>query len=416
MLSIISIPLSVIILLGVFILVAFRQKTKLKIWQIVLAGAALVLITGQIGPAIAISYINYTVIIFLICIFIVGGALTESGYIQNLSSRIFRSAKSIDALVISVIFFMGITSMFLLNDTMAVIGVPVVMLFATREHINPKLMLFALMFSITIGSIASPIGSPQNILIASSRSIHSPFLVFFEYLLIPTMVSLLFLYFVLRILYRDEFNRRPMHHEHPAVKDKKLAKLSKISLSIILIFVVMEIILPLLGMPEPSIAVIAVAASLPIIIFSKKRFQIIRGIDWSTILLFISLFVLVGSVWISGFIQNTVLKLGVDVFSVPTIIISNVIGSQFISNVPMVLLYLKLIEYSSVSAVALVALAAGSTIAGNLTIMGAASNIIAIQGAEKRYKQTISFFEFLKIGVLVTLVNILVYWFFLVLI
>ena len=57
-------------------------------------------------------------------------------------------------------------------------------------------------------------------------------------------------------------------------------------------------------------------------------------------------------------------------------------------------------------------LAASSTIAGNLTILGAASSIIIIQAAESKGVKAFTFFEFLKIGSVITLVNILVYYLF----
>jgi Na+/H+ antiporter NhaD/arsenite permease-like protein len=61
----------------------------------------------------------------------------------------------------------------------------------------------------------------------------------------------------------------------------------------------------------------------------------------------------------------------------------------------------------------MMALAAGSTIAGNLFILGAASNVIIIQNAEKKFGETISFIEFARIGILMTAINLLVYWLFL---
>lgn len=60
----------------------------------------------------------------------------------------------------------------------------------------------------------------------------------------------------------------------------------------------------------------------------------------------------------------------------------------------------------------MIALAAGSTIAGNLLLLGAASNIIVVQGAE-REGETLTFLEFAKVGVPLTALNCLVYWFFL---
>jgi len=85
--------------------------------------------------------------------------------------------------------------------------------------------------------------------------------------------------------------------------------------------------------------------------------------------------------------------------------------SQLISNVPFVALYLPAMG-STVSQGQLMALAAGSTIAGNLLILGAASNVIIIQNAEKEGK-TISFVEFSRIGILITILDAIIYFIFL---
>jgi Na+/H+ antiporter NhaD/arsenite permease-like protein len=89
-----------------------------------------------------------------------------------------------------------------------------------------------------------------------------------------------------------------------------------------------------------------------------------------------------------------------------------VIVSQFISNVPFVALFQPLILESAISVPQVLALAAGSTIAGNLTVMGAASNVIVIQNAEKA-GYSISFWEFLKVGAPLTALQALVYILFL---
>jgi Na+/H+ antiporter NhaD/arsenite permease-like protein len=86
--------------------------------------------------------------------------------------------------------------------------------------------------------------------------------------------------------------------------------------------------------------------------------------------------------------------------------------SQFISNVPFVALFQPMIMQAGGTIPQLMALAAGSTIAGNLTILGAASNVIIIQNAEKE-GETITFFEFAKVGVPLTAVQMGIYWIFL---
>jgi len=103
----------------------------------------------------------------------------------------------------------------------------------------------------------------------------------------------------------------------------------------------------------------------------------------------------------------------VDLHSPAALISVSVVVSQFVSNVPLVALMMPALLKSGVGTPGLLALAAGSTIAGNLTILGAASNVIIIQNAERRGKETIGFWEFLRIGAPLTIVNAFVYWVFL---
>ena len=77
---------------------------------------------------------------------------------------------------------------------------------------------------------------------------------------------------------------------------------------------------------------------------------------------------------------------------------------------PLVALFQPMLLHAGAGAKEFLALAAGSTIAGNLLILGAASNVIIIQNAEKKSKETIGFFEFAKIGIPLTIINVLVYW------
>jgi len=154
---------------------------------------------------------------------------------------------------------------------------------------------------------------------------------------------------------------------------------------------------------------------LPIIIGSVKRARIVKQIDWFTLIFFAAMFVLMQSVWNCGFFQTVIQNTNVDVLSIPFILFISIVLSQFISNVPLVALYLPLLLQIGAKTPEMIALAAGSTIAGNLFILGAASNVIIIQNAEKKAGETLTFLEFAKIGIPLTIVNTLVYWFFLIL-
>jgi Na+/H+ antiporter NhaD/arsenite permease-like protein len=125
------------------------------------------------------------------------------------------------------------------------------------------------------------------------------------------------------------------------------------------------------------------------------------------------MFILMKSVWNDGFFQNVIAGMDINVTSTGMILFISVIMSQFISNVPLVALYLPVLVHSGASTPEMVALAAGSTIAGNLSILGAASNVIIIQNAEKRTGDSITFFDYAKIGIPLTICNIAIYWLFL---
>jgi Na+/H+ antiporter NhaD/arsenite permease-like protein len=112
------------------------------------------------------------------------------------------------------------------------------------------------------------------------------------------------------------------------------------------------------------------------------------------------------SVWQTGFFQS--LLQGGSISSVPVILGTSIIISQFISNVPFVALFQPMILQAGGTTAQLMALAAGSTLAGNLTILGAASNVIIIQNAEKS-GETLTFFEFARVGVPLTIIQVVIY-------
>ena len=106
--------ISLAILLIVFILIAVRQigNIRLQIWQIMLLGALGVLFSGQISPRRALESINADVMLFLFGVFIIGQALEDSGYLSHLAYRLFRRARSLNSLILYILFGMGMLSAF----------------------------------------------------------------------------------------------------------------------------------------------------------------------------------------------------------------------------------------------------------------------------------------------------------------
>ena len=378
-----------------------------------LLGAIAVLVARQISPADAVRSINTDVILFLFGVFIVGRALEESGYLAHLAWRLFSRARTMNMLVLAIIFGTGVFSAFLMNDTLAVIGTPLALSLSRKLETPPKMLLLSLAFAVTIGSVASPIGNPQNLLIAIHGHIANPFITFFRYLLLPTLLNLALAYGLIQLFYRRHLQHRIITYPEAVITDAGLARVAKASLILLVALVAVKIMLVFTGAFDMKLTYIALIAALPIVLFSPRRFEIVRRIDWSTLVFFAAMFILVQSVWDSGYVQKAMTGLRLDLTSNAQIMGASVLLSQLISNVPLVALYLPVLAGLGGSVANMMALAAGSTIAGNFTILGAASNIIIIQNAEKNAGETLTFWDFVKIGAPLTVVNVAVYWGFL---
>ncbi|MCK9297933.1 MAG: SLC13 family permease [Methanoculleus sp.] len=410
------IPLVVLVI--VFLLIAVRKigNVNFRIWQVMLLGALVVLATGSITPLDALASVNLDVMLFLFFMFVIGEALAASGYLYHLSFRLFSRAGSVRHLLVLILAGAGVLSALLMNDTLAVVGTPLMLYFARRHGISPKLLLLTLAFAVTTGSVASPIGNPQNLLIALSGGIENPFITFPLYLAVPTAISLLLTYVFLCRAFPGELHPTPLVHHEEEIRDPELAALSRFSLILLVLLIAARVAVVML-VPQIDIRLtwIAVVAAIPVLAGSRRRCEILRRIDWPTLVFFAALFVLMASVWQSGFIQPLIEESSLDLGAVPVIVVLGVVVSQFVSNVPFVALSLPALSHLGTSTVGMMALAAGSTIAGNMLILGAASNVIVIQGAE-RDGETLTFGEFARVGIPLTLAQTAVYMVFLSLI
>jgi Na+/H+ antiporter NhaD/arsenite permease-like protein len=407
-----DINISIVALAAVLLLIAVRQAggKTLAIWQIMLAGALAVLLTGQVSPQQAMQAVNPDVMIFLAAMFVIGQSMQESGYLLYIFNRIFGRARNVDQLVLLILFAMGFLSALLMNDTLAIIGTPLMIYFSRELKISAKMLLLSLAFAVTIGSTMSPIGNPQNLLIAVNSDLSNPFPVFLQHLMLPTVANLILAYLLLRLFYPGQFDSRALQIQAAEISDPALARLSRLSFILLFLLILAKMGVVLLGLDRGQdfpLTYIALISALPVLLFSRRRLEVVRRIDWCTLIFFAAMFVLMDAVWRSGVFQLLLAGSHADMASVPTILAFSVIMSQLVSNVPLVALCQPLLVHPTPQA--LMALAAGSTIAGNLFILGAASNVIIIQNAEKS-GETITFLEFAKVGVPLTVLNVLVYW------
>jgi Na+/H+ antiporter NhaD/arsenite permease-like protein len=272
------------------------------------------------------------------------------------------------------------------------------------------LLLLALAFAVTTGSVMSPVGNPQNLLIAVQAEFANPFSTFLTYLAVPTVLSLLLVYIVLRLFFRHEFHATPLVHAPVTVHDALLARWVRRALSLILILIVLRI-----GLAGSDLAVnfrlsyIALAGAAPLLLFSPRRGELLRRLDWATLAFFAGMFVLMAAVWHTELLQGWLTRGVYDITTPLAVILAGTGLSQLISNVPLVALYLPLLQHAGADTASLMTLAAASTLAGNLLILGAASNVIIVQSAERHGSQ-LSFFAFARVGIPLTLAQLCIYW------
>lgn len=354
--------LSIVILFIVLIGIALRKLSPLHIpiWIMMLAGALAVLITRQISLIDAIRSINFDIIGYLCGGFVIGQALEESGYLSQLSYQLFRHIKKPQQLILFIILMGGLSSAFLMNDTIVIISTPIILHIARHNKMEHKPLLIA--FAITIGSVMSPIGNPQNLLIAVNGRLEQPLIQFLEYLFILTVICLFVAYGFVWLYYPKRYHRFKIDTTPERPHNLKLTLITKISLALMCILILLKVISAFWKViPDLPFSLIAIIAAVPILLFSRQRFDVLRKMDWTTIVFFAAMFVLMQSIWDGGTFQQLIQGSRLNIGTTPSILGISAIMSQLISNVPLVALYLPLLKAHGVAAPQLMALAAGST-------------------------------------------------------
>ena len=409
----------------VYGLIIFRNIRGLNvpIWASMGIGAILVLILGISSPSNAFSAINFDVILFLLGMFVLVSGLESSGMLSHITNRILSYAKTPSQILFVVIFVMGILSAFLINDTIALVAAPIVIGLAKQMNMRPAPLLISLAFGITLGSMMTPMGNPQNLLVSLHSGMEFPLLTFLKYLILPTIASLICTYFIVKKYYKKEFAQATMPTiTQSVIVDNGLAKKSSILIIITVIGFFAVGIANMAGLETHlNFAHVAIFGGIALLILGNKRKQVVSGINWQILVFFVAMFVFVQGLVDGGVIGLFQELLPFDVSpDSPTstigIIGTSIALSQLVSNVPFVAIYLPIMEdagFIGSDTIAWITLAAASTISGNLTILGAASTIIILEIAEKKNGRGFSFLEFFKIGSIVTATNVAILVFFL---
>jgi Na+/H+ antiporter NhaD/arsenite permease-like protein len=395
------------LLAAVFGAIIVRQVTGRgpPVWAIFLAGAFVTVASGVLSPAGAESSIaaSAPVILFLFALFLFAGALDRAGALDHLGRWIVGRAREASDLPVVLFVGFGIASAFLVNDALVLIGVPLLIGVAARVRADPKPLLLVLAFSVTVGSALTPFGNPQNLLISISSGLTDPVSVFLRYLLLPTAINLAIGAWYLRRVFARSLNGDPAAFAEVRTTAPPLlpetgwpARLYRSPVlwvfpGTLLVVITLDVTAALTGGPSIPIWETAGAGAVVLLLVSTGRTQIVQRVDWTVLLLFAGLFVVVGGAEAGGVVSAAQSLLPIPPPSQPVaalgaIVATSIAGPQIVSNVPWVALQIPLLTglgYGSATPIPWVALAAASTLAGNVTLLGAASNLIVAELSEK---------------------------------
>lgn len=374
---------------------------------IALVGAAALLVAGQLSfdEAFSQGTIKYETLALLFGLMVVVGMLRLSGAFARLLAWCADRLSSPHALLAVVIATSGLLSAFLVNDIVCLALPPLVLGVCRRLGYDPLPHLMAVATASNIGSCGTITGNPQNIYIGAESKIS--YLRFAAKLMPVALVGLMAAYLVLSWIYRDRLGlalppvvRRiapPASRAHAALQWK--ASLTALA-AVVLFF----------ALPVSYLPVVALGAAAFLMLGRVSPEKAFRAVDWALLVMFAGLFIVV-----RAFNFHVVSRLDVTdwgwLLHSPVLLLSGISAalSNVVSNVPAVMLFPPVVAGMApdLRETAWLALAMSSTLAGNLTVLGSIANLIVVEEA-RREGVEISFFEYAKAGVPLTLLTLAV--------
>jgi Na+/H+ antiporter NhaD/arsenite permease-like protein len=359
-------------------------------------GASLMIAFRVLTMDEAIRSVNHETLILLFGMMIVVANLRLSGFFAMVSAWVVEHTHRPLALLAAIVLVSGVLSAFFVNDTMCLVLTPLVLDIVTRLRRNPIPYLLAVAMAANIGSAATITGNPQNMMIGTFAQI--PYRTFAAAIAPISAIGLILTVVLIAVIYRREFINVPrIDIEKPRVRVNTALLRKSVAAAGVMI------ILFFMGLPVAKVAV--VTGAILLITRRVKPEKVYREIDWSLLVLFVGLFVVIAGVektLLTGDLLTLVKRLQLDRTGVLTV--WSAILSNLVSNVPAVLVFKPFISQLIHPQHAWLTLAMSSSIAGNLTVLGSIANLIVIERARHAIK--ISFLEYLKVGIPLTLLTL----------
>jgi Na+/H+ antiporter NhaD/arsenite permease-like protein len=404
--------------------VAYALIASEKVNRVVVAltGAGLMLAFGLMSSADAFhserTGIHWDVVFLLFGMMIVVGVMKQTGLFEYLAIWSAKQARGRPfRIMVFLVVLTAAASALLDNVTTVLLVAPVTVLICERLGVPPVPFLIAEALASNIGGTATLIGDPPNIIIASQADLTYP-----DFLLnLAPLVVLLMIVFVglTRIMFRDAFTYHPERvrqimalDEREAIQDRPLLVRS------LAVGVAATIGFALHGVLHYDPSVIALLGAGVLLLLANRRPEVfLREVEWPTLVFFMGLFIMVGTLVKVGVIQwladaaATVTGGNLLLTSTLLLWVSGVL-SAVVDNIPYVATMAPVVgglvgqlPQGTDGTVLWWSLALGADLGGNATAIGASANVV-ILGLSERSGHKISFLEFTKYGALVALVTV----------
>jgi Na+/H+ antiporter NhaD/arsenite permease-like protein len=369
----------------------------------------------------AINYIDFDVVFLLMTMMIFMALMSKTGIFSWMAYRTFRLAQGNSFLVTGVLVVItGVISGVLNDTTVMLLMAPVSIQIALALGIHPAAIVVPEVLASNIGGAATLIGTPPNTIIGSYVGLS--FNQFLGNMLPISVIGMVILLIMTRWLYRDEYGQ-----QKKAPSDALIAQLEAgaeitdrplLFKSLILLAITLGLFFTAdrFGMPP---AVVAILGSSALLLWVRPNVsEMLREVDWTTLVFFMALFMLVGGIQEVGLIQliaEFVKSMAGDslLLAVLLIVWVSAIASAIVANIPFtaaivpVTVFLTQTLPGAENNVLYWALALGAGLGGNATYIGSAPNIVAMSIMD-RAGFRMKFSEFSRVGVLVTFVTVLI--------
>ncbi len=407
-----------IIAVAIFVVTMAAIMTE-KIHRTVaaVAGALLLLLTGVLTVDSAFSYVDINTIGVLVGMMLFVAVVKNSGLFEYIAIRAAKAANGHPwKLMVLFVLITAILSAFLDNVTTVLLIGPMTLAITNMLKINPIPFFMTQIMASNIGGTATLIGDPPNIMIGSAAGLS-----FVDFIantgvavVFVLAATLLCFYFIYGRKLKVEPEAMEAIHSLDAEKAIKNRPLLIKSVVVIVLVVLGFVFHAQLGMESCTIAL--TAAAIMLLIGHQDIEEIITGVEWTTILFFTGLFVVVGGLQETGIIQvlaNGLMDLtnGHMTMTILLILWVSAIVSSFLDNIPFVATLIPLILTMQSSGVDVTplwwAVSLGACLGGNGTLIGASANVV-LSGISNRHGFPITFASYLKVGFPLMLVSIVI--------